>query len=344
MSDEATRKTIIASAPTLTPRPWETARALPTAVLPTPNLPTTTPFATPRPEGGIFADAAIGFKITYPFYWNSSAAAVPGTMVQLANQPNNVFVLILRTVKNKEKSLEQDAGDIQAQVSDWIGFLEKVNAQAGTTAAGVPTWRGTYRREFPEYNVAVSSTMISVANGQQLITMTAYGLEQDLGQEQKTIEDIFASIALSEPEIYGVPHNQAYVYAEQEPLDPKAYDPATGQGDNLTFSGLLRFAPDMSLQPDLAASWEVSADGLTYTFFLRRDAYFHDGRQLTANDVIYSWERAASPDIRSDTVLTFLGDIAGLQERHEGKADSISGLSAPDDYTVQVKLTAPRPA
>lgn len=344
MSDPATRQTIIASAPTVTPRAWETMRPIPPTALPTPNLPMATPFATPRPQAGIFDDAAVGVKITYPFYWNSSAAAVPGTMVQLANKPNTVFVIILRTAKDPVKSLKVAAADAQAQVGDWFGGLDAVRNQAAATAAGDPTWRGEYRRTYAAYGITISSLMISVANGPQLITMAAYGLEQDLGQERQTIDQIFSSITLAEPQVYGVPRGQAYIYAEQESLSPLAYDPATGPGDRLVFSGLLRFAPDLSLQPDLATGWALSADGLTYSFFLRRDARFQDGRPLTARDVIYSWERAARPDTGSDTVLAFLGDIAGLRERRAGAANSIRGLRAPDDYTVEVTLVGPRPA
>lgn len=344
MSDPATRKTIIAGAATATPKPWQTVRPIPPTALPTPNLPTVTPFATPKPQAGIFQDAAIGFRVSYPFYWNSSAAAVPGTLVQLANKPNNVFVLILRTVKDRDQSLAAAAADVQAQVGDWFGGLDAVDGADGATAAGAPSWRGEYRRAYPQYGITIASQMISVANGAQLITLAAYGLDQDLGQERATIDQIFASIELSEPEIYGVPRGQAYVYAEQEALDPQAYDPATGPGDRLAFSGLLRFAPDLTLQPDLAASWVVSADGLSYTFFLRRDARFQDGRPLTAQDVISSWERAASPEVGSETVLDILGDIVGVRERRDGRAETIAGLSAPDDYTVQVTLVAPRPA
>ncbi|MBX0330389.1 ABC transporter substrate-binding protein [Oscillochloris sp. ZM17-4] len=341
--DPAARLTSIAAAPTVTPRPWETVRPIPPTALPTPNLPTVTPFATPRPQGGIFADAALGFTITYPFYWNSSAAAVPGTLVQLANKPNDVFVLILRTVRDQDKTLEDDAGDVQSQVGDWMGGLDVVRTEGGATAAADPTWGGEYRREYAIYGVTISSQMISVANGKQLITMAAYGREEDVGKERETITQIFDSITLSEPEIYGVPRGQAYVYAAQEPADPQEADPAIGRGDRLAFSGLLRFAPDLSLQPDLAASWAISDDGRTYTFFLRRDARFQSGRPLIARDVLYSWERAASPELGSDSVLGSLGDIAGLRERRAGEAETISGLSAPDDYTVQVTLVGPQP-
>ena len=99
----------------------------------------------------------------------------------------------------------------------------------------------------------------------------------------------------------------------------------------------------MNLTPDLAESWDVSADGTVYTFHLRQNAKFHDGKPVTANDVVYSWERAASPDLASDTALTYLGDIVGIQEIANGQADHASGLVALDDHTLQVTIDAPKP-
>jgi oligopeptide transport system substrate-binding protein len=80
-----------------------------------------------------------------------------------------------------------------------------------------------------------------------------------------------------------------------------------------------------------------------YTFHLRTNAAFHDGRPITAGDVVYSWERAANPDTNSDTVLTYLGDIVGVTEMHAGDAEHISGLKVMDDHTLQVTIDAPKP-
>ncbi len=98
----------------------------------------------------------------------------------------------------------------------------------------------------------------------------------------------------------------------------------------------------MNLVPELAEFWDVSPDGKVYTFHIRAEAKFHDGRAVTSQDVIYSWERAALPATQSDTVLTYLGDIVGVAEMHGGKADHISGLKALDDHTLQVTIDAPK--
>jgi oligopeptide transport system substrate-binding protein len=145
--------------------------------------------------------------------------------------------------------------------------------------------------------------------------------------------------------VEGVPRDQALVYAGGESTNPREYDPATthGSGDKLAYSGLVSLDPNMRLTPEIAESWDVSNGGTVYTFHLRDNARFHDGRSVTAQDFIYSWERAAAPATGSDTVMTYLGDIVGVKEMHAGTADHISGLQALDDHTLQVTIDAPKP-
>ena len=59
---------------------------------------------------------------------------------------------------------------------------------------------------------------------------------------------------------------------------------------NNVFSKLVALNPDMSPRPDLAHSWEISEDGLTYTFNLVEDATFHDDEPVTAEDVVFTVE------------------------------------------------------
>jgi ABC-type transport system substrate-binding protein len=100
-----------------------------------------------------------------------------------------------------------------------------------------------------------------------------------------------------QPQQIDIPWNQTLVLSGGESTNPRAYDPATthGSGDKLVYSGLVSFDPHLNLTPDLAESWEVQENGTVYIFHLRQSARFHDGRPVTAGDVIYSWERAAIP-------------------------------------------------
>jgi len=131
-------------------------------------------------------------------------------------------------------------------------------------------------------------------------------------------------------------------------IDPYTLDPAlSGEMTSHVylmqlFSGLVRFNDNMELAPDIAERWELSDDGRTYTFYLRRDVKFHDGWQLIAEDFKYSWERACAPRTGSATAATYLGDIVGVAEVLAGQATEISGVKIIDDYTLEVTIDAPK--
>jgi ABC-type oligopeptide transport system substrate-binding subunit len=118
------------------------------------------------------------------------------------------------------------------------------------------------------------------------------------------------------------------------------------------FNGLVRFDNNLNIVPDIAAKMpDVSGDGLTYTFTLRHDVTFSNGDKVTSKDVLYSWNRAAAlqgayagnlaaidgyATVSNNTVAG-----AALEKLLEANDPSVtlSGLTAPDPYTVKVKLS-----
>jgi oligopeptide transport system substrate-binding protein len=131
-------------------------------------------------------------------------------------------------------------------------------------------------------------------------------------------------------------------------IDPWTLDPAISgemtSHEYVTqiFSGLVRLDDDLEPVPDIAEKWKVSSDGMTYRFYLRRGVTFHDGREVTAEDFVYSWQRACSPETGSQTAVAFLGDIVGAKQVLSGEAEEISGLRVLNDYTLEVEIDAPR--
>jgi oligopeptide transport system substrate-binding protein len=129
--------------------------------------------------------------------------------------------------------------------------------------------------------------------------------------------------------------------------NPYTLDPAVSGDVNSSsyiiqiFNGLVRLDDNLEPAPDIASSWDISQDKLTYTFHLRHDVVFQNGKKLTAADVKYSWERACNPATGSQTARTYLGDIAGVNEVIGGQTDQISGLKIVDDYTIRVTITTP---
>jgi len=131
-------------------------------------------------------------------------------------------------------------------------------------------------------------------------------------------------------------------------VGPITLDPATAAEASSAqfivqiFGGLVRLDENMQVVADIAQTWDKSADGKTYTFHLRQDVKFHDGKQVTAADFKYSWERALNPATQSLTASTYLNDIAGAADVLAGKTTQLSGVKMVDNYTLQVSIDAPK--
>jgi oligopeptide transport system substrate-binding protein len=108
------------------------------------------------------------------------------------------------------------------------------------------------------------------------------------------------------------------------------------------FSGLVTLSPELEVVPDIAERWEISEDGTVYTFYLRDDAKFHDGKAVTARDFKYSFERACDPWTGSVVADLYLGDIVGAKEKLYGFVDEVSGVEVVDDHTLQITIDAPK--
>jgi oligopeptide transport system substrate-binding protein len=127
-----------------------------------------------------------------------------------------------------------------------------------------------------------------------------------------------------------------------ETLDPAISSTLTSWAviENI-FEGLVAYDADGKVIPLLAEKWNVADGGRRYTFYLRRDAKFHNGRKLVAADVKYSLERALWPQTKSPTAVGYLSGIKGLQDVVAGKRRDLAGVRVVDDATVEISLDKP---
>ena len=132
----------------------------------------------------------------------------------------------------------------------------------------------------------------------------------------------------------------------RDTYDPRSMDPAlstdvpTGRAVAYIFDGLTRFTPDAKVVPGLAKSWEVTPDGITYTFHLRSGVKFHDGSLFTAKSVVSTFQRVLDPKTKGGRGWP-LYPIKGAEDFAGGKGTSITGLAAPNDTTVVITLKEP---
>ncbi|WNJ18028.1 ABC transporter substrate-binding protein [Pontibacter sp. G13] len=117
------------------------------------------------------------------------------------------------------------------------------------------------------------------------------------------------------------------------------------------FNGLVKLDPQLKVTPSIAESWNISDDGLSYIFHLRKDVSFHKDpcfgvdstRRVTAQDVAYSFTRICDPQTASTGRWIFNGKIQGLDAFTEGTSPIVEGFHVIDDSTFEIKLTQPFP-
>ena len=199
-----------------------------------------------------------------------------------------------------------------------------------------------YMREDGTVSFQVWTTII---RGSQVFLLRVITEEEMWPAVQPYSNVYIDSFILQSPIIFGAAqHDSLFQYwGEIVTLDPALSRQGAGDLIGSIFSGLVRLDTDLQVVADLSEGWEVSDDRTVYTFNLRENARFHDGRTVTAHDVKYSWERALHPDTDSPVAETYLGDIVGAKALAIGEADSLEGVNVLDDRTLQVTITDPFP-
>jgi oligopeptide transport system substrate-binding protein len=107
--------------------------------------------------------------------------------------------------------------------------------------------------------------------------------------------------------------------------------------------GLVDFEPDtLEIVPAVAESWEISPDGLRFTFRIRSGVRFHNGRTVTSEDVLYSFTRILDPGVNSKRREVF-AEVKGAEEFGAGKSPRVEGFEVVDPLTFRITLTRPLP-
>ncbi|HEX5503226.1 MAG TPA: ABC transporter substrate-binding protein [Thermomicrobiales bacterium] len=148
------------------------------------------------------------------------------------------------------------------------------------------------------------------------------------------------SAAATTPAAAGGGGQVSMLWAKPVTLNPLFSTAGSEQGvEQLILGALVKVNDRLDVLPDIAAKIDVAPDAKTYTFHLKKTLKFTDGQPLTAKDVVFTIERAVDKRTGSFWRGRLL-EIAGATEYGDQKAETISGLTTPDDYTVQMTLVA----
>ena len=184
-----------------------------------------------------------------------------------------------------------------------------------------------------------------VTRGSQVFLLRAIAQEETWPSVQPYANAFMGSFTLRSPVFFGASQEDSLFqyWGEIITIDPALSQRGAGDLVGAIFSGLVKLNNRLEVVADLAEKWEVSNDRTVYTFTLRDNARFHDGRAVTAHDFKYSWERALHPDTESPVAETYLGDIVGAKALVSGEAETLEGVQVLDDLTLQVTITGPFP-
>jgi oligopeptide transport system substrate-binding protein len=163
----------------------------------------------------------------------------------------------------------------------------------------------------------------------------AFTLWQQAGETQAAE----AQIAALQP----APHALRMRSLTVTTLDPAfVTDGESGAITTQLFSGRVALTPDMSVEPDLARTWEVLDGGRKFVFHLRDDVVWSDGVPVTAGDFEYAWKRVLDPATDCPLADDFY-DVKGAQAYHQGRLSDASqvGVHAQDERTLVVELEGP---
>lgn len=136
----------------------------------------------------------------------------------------------------------------------------------------------------------------------------------------------------------------ATIASEPKTLDPSLNNSLDGGTYLLCgFEGLTRIGQDGTIVAGAAEKWDISADGLVWTFHIRTDAKWSDGKDVTAKDFVYAWRRTVNKDTAADYAyyIYFIKNGAKINAG-EAAVDTL-GVKAVDDKTLEVTLENPCP-
>ncbi len=294
------------------------------------------------PPEGFYQNALHGFSIHYPSQWTATRGKTGKAVFTVANAGRSCAIQVFVESVPRNTSLDEWGKTALKTVKPKVsGFtlLSESRVQLGEEIAQEYVFTG----DDPAGPITVKLLSL-VANGKGFIVVAA--CEADLYDLlEDAIDNIVYSFRVTKPLLADLKREEYLSLLDFGPitLDPAIMrDTASAYYIMEIFSGLVTLDQNLEIVPDLAERWEVSADGTVYTFHLRPDAKFQDGKPVTAYDFKYSFERACDPATGSETAAEYLGDIVGVMERLSGEAGEIRGLKVLDDHTLEITIDAPK--
>ena len=325
-----------------TPMPAASAAPTPTVTA----VPTARPLVDEARQPGLYRNSLLGVSVEYPSEWDVLEEDSEDWLLAISDPTGELLIDL------EMELIPEDSGFEELNIE----YFEWLQHQIGLpTISWSTTWTDDLAKEGPRWfglgeglngstGEPQTFEVVAATASNRSFRLIIIGPSARYQSNADRLDHVRQSFRVSAPRPFGVDRENALFLASGEPLtlDPAKWLGSAGGIVGDIFSGLVQLGTDLAPIPDLAERWEISPDGLVYTFYLREGVTFHDGSPLTAEDVKYSWERAANPATESNTAEIYLGDIVGVPEVIAGEATEIRGIRVVNDLTLEVTLDAPK--
>ncbi len=299
--------------------------------------PTPAPQEQPSVIVGFYENTTEGFSVVLPEGWvgQENEDNFPLLEIQSGEEDTpvsaRVWVIPLSDNSSAQSWIEDQLAGLPTLSSEAYPYVDADSGHQLTTSR--PTEEGDVLFE----------VWTAVARGSQMFLLHVRTSEQSWPPNEPQANAFIDSFTLQSPMPFGASRDDSLFqyWGEIISIDPALSRRGAGDIVGGIFSGLVKLDTNLQVVPDMAESWEVSDDGTVFTFTLKDNALFHDGRPVTAEDFKYSWERALHPDTASPVADTYLGDIVGAEAMVAGEATSLEGIEVLDDRTLRVAITDP---
>jgi ABC-type transport system substrate-binding protein len=226
-------------------------------------------------------------------------------IIEAVNTTARTSIEIKNAIQEQTQSLEK----VISSTEDMNKTSEKVMAKVESAALST------------EYTKNAIESLIEVSNDLKNVSDNLLSRIDEVEEESRVLKTT----------INGTPST----------LDPAmAFDQQSAKIFINVHAGLLTPGLGVEIYPGVAKNWYVEEDNLTWIFNLKKGIKFHNGREVTAQDVKYSFERLLSPKLNSPNSW-FLFDIEGAAEYNQGKLREVSGIKVLDKYCISLKLKKP---
>ncbi len=292
---------------------------------------------------GFYEDAISGYSIQYPPEWEAKEGGMAGADLTIHNSAYSCTAQVFVEELSQPMSVEKySSGIIRSMQQELLYFklLAKGKVQMGNEVGYEYSFEGM------EAGEALKAKFICLTSENRAFTILIAAEIDIYDLLNEKIDSTIYSFRLQEAfSLADIPRDETLILYGLPPitLDPAVVlDTDSASFIQEIFSGLVTINQDLEIVPDLAESWDISEDGTIYTFHLRQNAKFHDGKPVTAGDFKYSIERACDPETGSQVAGSYLDDVVGVNDKLAGKTEEISGVEVVDDHTLRITIDAPK--